>query len=160
MPLSLSSARPPWALLGATGFALGVGVPLGKQAVTHGTAPVAFALWPALSTIVAARPATFRSNLGLMEVTGQPATVRVTLRFMYPLGLVTASGVASKDYSLSGNQFILTSLTRDILGAGRDEIGDLKNLVIEIAVTEGEGRVAFFISSVDNGTGDTVLRTE
>ena len=114
----------------------------------------------ALATVLAARPATFRSNLGLMEVSGQPATVRVTLRFMYPLGKVTASGVASKDYELNGNQFVLTSLTRDILGAGRDEIGDLKNLVIEIAVTGGEGRVAFFVSSVDNGTGDTVLRTE
>ena len=45
-------SSPPWALLGATGFALGVGVPLGKQAVAHGAAPLAFALWPALSTVV------------------------------------------------------------------------------------------------------------
>lgn len=114
----------------------------------------------ALSTINAAKPATFRSNLALMEVSGQPAIVRVTLRFVYPSGKATASGVASKDYFLNGNQFVLNSLTRDILGASRDSIGDLENLVVEIAVTGGDGRVAFFVSSVDNGTGDTVLRVE
>jgi hypothetical protein len=32
----------------------------------------------------------------------------------------------------------------------RDTIGDLENVVV----------VAFFVSSVDNGTGDTVLRVE
>jgi hypothetical protein len=114
----------------------------------------------ALSTINAAKPATFRSNLALMEVSGQPAIVRVTLRFVYPSGKATASGVVSRDYFLNGNQFILGSLTRDILGASRDSIGDLENLVVEIAVTGGDGRVAFFVSSVDNGTGDTVLRVE
>ncbi|HEX4936777.1 MAG TPA: hypothetical protein VFV33_26530, partial [Gemmatimonadaceae bacterium] len=114
----------------------------------------------ALATINAAKPATFRSNLALMEVTGQPAIVRVTLRFIYPSGKATASGVVSKDYFLNGNQFVLNSLTRDILGASRDTIGDLENVVVEIAVTGGDGRVAFFVSSVDNGTGDTVLRVE
>ncbi|HUP49382.1 MAG TPA: hypothetical protein VNA04_11385 [Thermoanaerobaculia bacterium] len=87
-------------------------------------------------------------------------TVRVTLRFVYPTGKVSTSGTVSKDYPLAANQFILTGLTRDILGPRRDDIGDLKNIVVEVAVTGGEGRVAFFVSSVDNGTGDTLLLTE
>ena len=32
------------------------------------------------------RPATFRTNFGLVETSGNSATVRVTLRFNYPAG--------------------------------------------------------------------------
>ena len=81
MPSPLSSASPPWALLGATGFALGVGVPLGKQAVTHGTTPLAFALWPALSTIVVLGLLAWRRH-------GTPTAVAPLLRFGLPAGLL------------------------------------------------------------------------
>lgn len=84
MPLPLPSASPPWALLGATGFALGVGVPLGKQAVAHGAGPLAFALWPALSTIVVLGLLAWRRH-------GAPAALAPLLRFGLPAGLLGAA---------------------------------------------------------------------
>ena len=81
MPLPLSPTSAPWALLGATGFALGLGVPLGKQAVTHAAAPLAFALWPALSTIVVLGLLAWRRH-------GAPTAALPLLRFggSRPLG--------------------------------------------------------------------------
>lgn len=76
-----ASFSPPWALLGATGFALGVGVPLGKQAVAHGAAPLAFALWPALSTVVVLGLLAWRRH-------GLPAAPARLLRFGLLAGLL------------------------------------------------------------------------
>lgn len=81
MPLPLSPTSAPWALLGATGFALGLGVPLGKQAVTHAAAPLAFALWPALSTIVVLGLLAWRRH-------GAPTAALPLLRFGLPAGLL------------------------------------------------------------------------
>ena len=116
----------------------------------------------ARATIVAARPATFRTNFGLVETSGNSVTVRVTLRFNYPAGTkLQAVGSASKDYVLAPNQFMqLNGIATEILGSGRDSVGDLRGLEADFQVVGGNGAVAVFTSSIDNGTGDSILRTE
>ncbi|MED5620218.1 DMT family transporter [Ideonella sp. BN130291] len=81
MPLQTTTASRPWALLGATGFALGVGLPLGKQAVAHAASPLAFALWPALSTIVVLGALAWRRH-------GAPVALAPLLRFGLLAGLL------------------------------------------------------------------------
>ncbi|HET8774622.1 MAG TPA: hypothetical protein VFP80_12540 [Thermoanaerobaculia bacterium] len=112
----------------------------------------------ALSTVVAAVPGTFRTNFGLVEISGRSARVRVTLRFALPDG---TEDHASRDYDLAPGQFLLLGgLASEILGADRAALGDLRDLEADFLVIEGEGRVVVFTSSVDNGTGDSVLRIE
>jgi len=114
------------------------------------------------ATTVAATPATFRTNFGIVETTGNSVTVRVTLQFNYPSGAkLQAVGSAFKDYALSPNQFIqINGAAADILGASRESLGDLRGLELDFQVISGTGAVAVFASSVDNGTGDSILRTE
>ncbi|HEY8132704.1 MAG TPA: SCE4755 family polysaccharide monooxygenase-like protein [Thermoanaerobaculia bacterium] len=98
--------------------------------------------------------AAFRTNFGLMEVSGSSVRVRVTLR-------VPAIGSASKDYTLNPNQFLLLNgIASEILGAARDTLGDLRGLQADFQVLDGNGAVVLFTASVDNGTGDLILRTE
>ena len=114
------------------------------------------------ATIVAKSPATFRTNFGLVETSGNSVTVRVTLRFTYPAGVKTqAVGSAFKDYTLAPNQFLqLNGIASEILGSARDTLGDLRGLEADFQVIGGSGAVAVFTSSIDNGTGDSILRTE
>jgi hypothetical protein len=115
-----------------------------------------------VATVVAARPATFRTNFGLLETSGNSVTVRVTLRFNYPAGTkVQAIGSASKDYTLNPNEFRqINGLAADILGASRATLGDLRGLEADFQVISGSGAVAVYTSSTDNGTNDIILRTE
>jgi hypothetical protein len=116
----------------------------------------------ALSTIIAGRPATFRTNFGMAETTGNSVSVRVTIRFSFVAGsTVAAVGSASKVYDLAPNQFMqINGMTADILGAGRSSIGDLHGVAADFQVVSGTGAVTIFLSSTDNGTGDSILRTE
>jgi hypothetical protein len=115
-----------------------------------------------VATIVAQRGATFRTNFALLETTGNSVRVRVTLRFSYPAGTkVQAIGSASKDYTLSANQYLqVNGMANDILGSARATLGDLRGLEADFQVLDGNGAVAIFTSSVDNGTADQILRTE
>ncbi|HEU5161674.1 MAG TPA: hypothetical protein VFV54_00880, partial [Thermoanaerobaculia bacterium] len=115
----------------------------------------------ALATIQEARPATFRSNLGLVETGGAPARVRVTMHYRVPSALVTQIGSASRDYDLAANQFLLVGRIADnILGEFRAALGDLRNVQLDIEIVDGSGAVIPFLTTVDNGTGDSILRTE
>ena len=116
----------------------------------------------ARTTVVAGRPGTFRTNFGLMETSGKPVTVRVTLRFNFPAGAKAQGiGAASRDYPLNGNQFLmLNSIAGEILGVARLQYGDLTNVEADFQVISGVGSVLLFTSSVDNATGDSILRTE
>ena len=72
-----------------------------------------------------------------------------------------AVGSAFKDYALAPNQFLqINGAAADILGSGRDSLGDLRGLELDFQVISGTGAVAVFASSVDNGTGVSILRTE
>lgn len=114
------------------------------------------------ATVNAGTPATFRTNFGLLETTGNSVHIRVTLRFNYPVGLkLQASGSASKDYTLAPNQFIqYNGIAAEILGSSRDSLGDLHGLEMDVQVIDGNGAVIVYTSSTDNGTGDSILRTE
>ncbi len=114
------------------------------------------------ATIIAATPATFRTNFGLVETSGNSVTVRVTLRFTFAAGAkLEGSGSAFKDYTLAPNQFMqLNGIATEILGSSRDTLGDLRGMEADFQVVGGTGAVAVFTSSIDNGTGDSILRTE
>jgi hypothetical protein len=116
----------------------------------------------ALATVVAGRPATFRTNFGMAETSGNAVSVRVTIRFNFAAGsTISGSATASKVYDLAANQFLqVNGLTNDILGAARSSFGDLRGVEADFQVVSGTGAVAIFISSTDNGTGDSILRTE
>ncbi len=114
-----------------------------------------------LATTQAGRPATFRTNLGLVEVSGQPATVRVTLYFS-PSPRSAVRGVVTGTFNLAANRFMqINGVTRALLGAGRDtNYGDLRNMQLDVEVVGGAGRVMTFTSTIDNGTGDSILRVD
>lgn len=116
-----------------------------------------------VATVTAGRPATFRTNFGLLETSGNPVRVRVTLKFNYAAGMkMQTSGTASKDYTLSPNQFLmLNGIATEILGAAAFSVlGDLHGIEADFQVIDGSGAVAVFTSSVDNGSGDSILRIE
>ncbi len=66
---------------------------------------------------------------------------------------------ASATYTLATNQFFLIgNFTNNILGARRAALGDLHNVSVEITMLDGGGQVVPFLSSVDNGSGDSTFR--
>ena len=115
----------------------------------------------ALATVLAAKPYTFRTNMGLMETSGAPVTVRVTIRFSYQLAKVAGNISASKDYTLGANQFMQVPMVSDIIGdANRAMLPDLTGIEADFQVIDGTGTAVVYTSSTDNGTGDLILRTE
>ena len=113
------------------------------------------------ATVLAGRPATFRTNMGIMETSGQPATVRVTLRFTFQLAKVAGIASASKDYNLAPNQFLQVPMVSDVIGdANRATLPDLHEIEADFQVINGPGTAVVYTSSTDNGTGDLILRTE
>ncbi len=114
-----------------------------------------------IATISAGRPGTFRTNVGLVEVTGAPATVRLTLSYIYPLGRISARGTVSREYPLAAREFRLISvIANELLGSARTSLGDLRNLQLDFEVVSGEGAVIPFATVTENGTNDTILRLD
>jgi hypothetical protein len=113
-------------------------------------------------TIAAGTSATFRSSLMLIETAGQNATVRVSVWYSLPAGvLVTAQAVSSKEFTVGANQMVvIRDLARSIIGAQRDSFGDLRDMQVDVEVTASSGRVLSYIESIDNGSGDVVIRPE
>lgn len=105
-------------------------------------------------------PATFRNNIGLIEVLGQPVTVRLTLAYLDARAKVAANVVATKDFQLAAGQSSQFPLATTLLGSGREDLGNLHNLRLTIEVIGGAGGILAYLSSVDNGTGDSILRIE
>lgn len=148
---------------GSATFGAGVPVVAAASALRAGaTRPIAGLADAARTTVVSRQPGTFRTNFALMETTGKAAKVRVTFRFTFPAGeKAQGVGSASRDYALNGNQFILfNSIAGEILGPARLQFGDLSNVEADFQVVDGIGAVVLFTSSVDNSTGDSILRTE
>jgi hypothetical protein len=150
---------------GSSPGTFGTGVPalsLSSAMRAGGTRPIAGLNDAARSTVVASRAGTFRTNVALMETSGAPVTVRVTFRFTFAAGAKTqGTGSASRAYAMNGNQFLLlNSIAGEILGPARLTYGDLTNVEVDFQVINGAGSVMLFTSSVDNATGDSILRTE
>jgi hypothetical protein len=114
-------------------------------------------------TIGASMPATFRTNLGLVETSGKPVTLRITLHFRHPQSSkATVVGAGSREYNLGGHAFhLLNNVAKEILGPHRDLLqGNLKDLFLDVEIVSGEGTAIVFTSSVDNGTADQVFKLE
>lgn len=87
--------------------------------------------------------ANFRSNVGLVEVTGSPVTVELTMRT--PDALETAV----VHFDLAGGEFM--QIGRIFRSAGYDNV---YNGRVSMKVIAGTGRVAGYGSVVDNRTAD------
>jgi len=113
-------------------------------------------------TIAAGTPSTYRSTLMLIETSGQSASVRVTLRYNFVAGAtVSSQAVSSKDFALGPNQELtIADLAHAIIGSQRDAFGDLRNMQVDIDVTDGSGKVLPFMKSIDNASGDIAVRAE
>lgn len=115
------------------------------------------------STTNAARPGTFRTNVGLVETDGAPVTVRVSVLLFDGRQLAAGGSTGEKSYTLAPHEFRqLNAIVSEILGAATREssLGELDNVQVKVEVTGGEGAVLAYVSSTDNGSGDTVLRVE
>ena len=116
-----------------------------------------------LKTVSAKAGNTFRTNVGLVETTGQPATVKLSIFFADGLNLSGGSPNGTLTVPLAGHEFKqLNGIVRQVLGDVRDtRYGDLHNVQVKVEVLSGStGSVVPFITLTDNGTNDTVLRTE
>jgi hypothetical protein len=49
---------------------------------------------------------------------------------------------------------------RAIIGNGRDAFGDLRNMELTVEVIGGSGAVTAVIHSIENRSGDAIVRTE
>ena len=106
-------------------------------------------------------PGTFRTNIGLLETAGESVTVRLSLRFSSGDQRTATQAIANSEQTLTPRQFLqINGLSRSMLGSLRDTLGDLTNLQLDVEVISGSGAVLMFASSVDNGTGDSILRVE
>ncbi len=86
----------------------------------------------------------FRTNLGLCEVWGEGATVKVTVR--------DASGIelGNTSYQLRPYEFIqIDRLAVKVAGTSH-----LSDGMVEVTVVSGNGRVGAYLSVIDNSTGD------
>ena len=139
---------------GRTG-AFGTGVP----ALTAGSAAGAAAVkrFSRAADVPNASPAT----LLLLEAARKPATVRVTVRFTFPAGSTIAGSVsASNDYALASGQLLsVPDIVRAILGPARDTLGIIFNLLVDVEVVGGEGKVLSFLQTIDN-SGDLTLSAD
>lgn len=148
------------------GQTYGSGVPL--LAVRHGLGAGEERVYGAIkdasaATVTSARGGTFRTNLGMVELSGKAANVRVELLFFDGRQLAAGGSSSAKEYQLPPHGVVrLNSLASEIIGSTFREstFGDLDNIQIRVKVIGGEGRVLPYITTVDNGSGDTILRIE
>ena len=104
-------------------------------------------------------PGTYRTALGLVESSGQPVNVGVRIRSVAGAPVAALGGV--RHYRLGGFQAVLLDeVAKELLGSVRSGLGDLQEIEIEVTVTEGPGRIVPFVLSLDNGSGDAIMRME
>lgn len=100
-----------------------------------------------LSLTHVARSDTFRSNLGLVEGSGQPATVRINA--YGSLGNL----LGSFDVDLKPGEHRQISSVLAPLGVTTD------NARVDVSVVSATGRVSAYVSTLDNRTNDPLLIT-
>ncbi|MFA6957840.1 MAG: hypothetical protein WC538_18395 [Thermoanaerobaculia bacterium] len=114
------------------------------------------------ATVSSKQGATFRTNVGLIEVSGQQATARVSVYFATGTQLAAGGANATKDYVVPPNGYLaLNGIVRQIVGDSREiEFGDLHGVSVKVEVVDGAGTIIPYVTATDNGTNDTLLRTE
>jgi Leucine-rich repeat (LRR) protein len=107
-------------------------------------------------------PATARTNFGLVETSGEPLTVRASVYLNDPRSLVSGTAAGSKVYELGPKQFLsVSNLVEAIVGPERESLyNDLEGVQVKFDVISATGSLMIYTSSVDNGTGDSILRTD
>jgi hypothetical protein len=98
----------------------------------------------ALEVLQLEQSAQYRSNVGVVEVTGQPATIEIMM--FEP----DAKASAVTQYSLRANEYIQFDRILEALG----QLGTVYNGRVSVRVIAGEGRVYAYGSTVDNHTED------
>jgi len=115
-----------------------------------------------LESVNAQRPGTFRTNAFLVEVTGRPVMVRISMRYT-ALGTAASQNVlGSREVTLAPYQLLnIQRITADLLGSSRDQnFRDMDNVQLAVEVIGGEGALVPALSMTENGTGDSILRIE
>ncbi len=114
------------------------------------------------ATVANQTPATARTNFGLVETSGEPMEVRATVYLNDPRSLVAGTAAGSKVYKLGPKGFLSVSgLVGAIVGPDRESLyNDLEGVQVRFEVISPTGSLMVYTSSVDNGTGDSILRTE
>jgi hypothetical protein len=114
------------------------------------------------ATVDLQTPGTFRTNFALIETSGKPVTVTASILFYNGKQLAAGGAVGALTIQLAPYEYRqYNGMVQAILGTSREtSYDDLHNVQIKFTVTSGEGRVIPFVTSTDNGTGDTALRTE
>jgi hypothetical protein len=132
-----------------------------SASLVKGQRKVISGLYDAANSTISARvPATFRSNLGLVETKGASVTVKLTLLGADGRSLAFGT-LATRTVTLNPRQYLpLNQIGAAILGEARSSFGDLTSAGIRFDVVDGAGAVALYTSSIDNGTGDSILRSE
>jgi len=114
------------------------------------------------TTVASQRGGTFRTNFALVETAGKSAIVQVSVYFADGMQLTSGQANGSKNFTVGPNQYLqVNGVVQAILGSSREtSFGDLHNVEVRFDVMSGDGAVVPFVTSTDNGTGDTVLRTQ
>ena len=89
-------------------------------------------------------------------------TVRATVYLNDPRSLVAGTSAGSKLYELGPKGFLsVSNLVEAIVGPDRESLyNDLEGVQVKFEVVSPTGSLMIYTSSVDNGTGDSILRTE
>jgi hypothetical protein len=102
-------------------------------------------------------PGTYRTNVGLLETTGASVTVRITVIKPETKGKISGVTGSSTEVTLAPREFRqINGIATSVLGSD----AEIRNASLLFEVIGGDGAVVVFASSVDNGTGDAVLRVE
>lgn len=100
------------------------------------------------------------TTLGLTETGGKSATARVTMSYFD--GSLLAARVTSKDFVVGPDSvLLLPNIARAIVGDARErELGDLRDIQLEVRVIAGDGALTPFVIATDCGSGDASIRME
>lgn len=107
-------------------------------------------------------PGTVRTTLGVAEVGGDSAVVRVSVYFTIPGALAAPVGgppIAAREIDLGpGDLQSLHDLVRSVVGSSRDQAyGYLRNVTAKVEVVSGRGRILPFVWMVDNASGELIV---
>jgi hypothetical protein len=88
--------------------------------------------------------AAFRTNLGLCEIWGESATVQVIVSDE------SMSELGRRTYQLRPYENLQVNQVASVIGG----VGTVTRGIVELTATDGNGKVAAYLSVVDNATGD------
>ena len=110
------------------------------------------------NTILAKKGGTYRTNVGLVETAGFPLTVRMTV-FYADARAKSLGPLTTLTFDLNAHESRLVSNLSTLLYAF-SRGADMRNVQLQFDVISGNGAVIIYTSSVENATGDAVIRMQ